>query len=167
MKTAYLLLFLSILPFSTVSAQENTDDNTEERSTGNRFWEATLPSGEFMVDLSRIASISKHEYLVGPVKVTEVVIDTDGTSLARFYTSEVITQGELVNQAIQKSRQTLSNTAGAASGVDTNPVLKDYPTTTHAKTVEYNLQDVGAVDALYNSIKKAWSRNRGAKFTLK
>ena len=161
MKKLHLLLTALTLSLSSLSAQENAP------TTSIRFWEATLPSGDFMVALHRITSISKHEYHVGVVKITEVVIDTDGNSLARFYTSEILSQADLVNRAIEKSRETLTNSTGGESGLEGNPVIKDYPTTTHAKTVEYNLKDVGAVDSLYNSIKRAWSRNNGAKFTAK
>ena len=58
------------------------------------FWQADLPGGSYTVALDQITSISKHSYIIdGNISVTEVVIDTSGNALTRFYYLEPAAQG--------------------------------------------------------------------------
>ena len=122
-----------------------------------------------MVALNRITSISKHSYMVGNLVITEVVIDTDGNSLARFYAADTAGSNSDANflKNTQDRIKELGREKGSQAGVSGTPVIKNYPTTTHAKTVEYNMETSGALTSLYNSIKRAWERNRGGRFTSK
>ena len=49
----------------------------------------------------------------------------------------------------------------------TSAVVKQYPTTTHAKTVEFRVSGEGALDKLYDSVRNAWINGKGRKFTIK
>jgi hypothetical protein len=45
-------------------------------------------------------------------------------------------------------------------------VHKQYPTTTHSKTIEYRVNDLGTLGALHNSARTAWTSGKGRKFTV-
>ena len=73
-----------------VTAQDppaaDTTEKAGESAGPNRFWQATLGGGHFMVALDRIASVSRQKYVLdGAVIVDEVTVDTVGQALARFY----------------------------------------------------------------------------------
>ena len=179
------LLLTSIFSFTLLSqiihAQNNNDDNdndndnetenTDVTSNARAFWEADLPGGNYMVSLTRIASISIHSYLVNQTfMVHEVNIVTRGNGLARFYAFEVPGEGGALNVAknvVDRGKDLLSRGGGRA-GVDPGTTVeKEYPTTTHAGTIEYKLVDKADLDQLYSSVKRAFRENRGRKFTIR
>ncbi len=82
----YLAAIALPLAFLSSSAMAQNSDKTSETTGPKRFWQSSLPGGDYVVALDRISSISKHSYIIdGNLRVTEVVIDTNGNSLARFY----------------------------------------------------------------------------------
>ena len=46
-------------------------------------------------------------------------------------------------------------------------VIKKYPETTHAKCLEYRLENAAELDALYKSLRDSWESGRGRKFAVK
>ncbi len=155
------------------NAQTNNNKNTpsDVTTSNRRFWEASLPGGTYMVALDRISSVSMHSYVVGgSFLVYEVDIETNGSALARFYAMEVVGENNDSNVAkrfIERGKS-LIDRGGNRIGVNTNTLVeKQYPTTTHAKTIEYRLATKQSLDQLFNSLKRAWSENRGRKFTIK
>ena len=153
-------------------AQDNEKKNNTDVTTSNRrFWEASLPGGNYMVALDRISSVSIHSYIIsGSIIVHEVDIETNGSALARFYAMEMVGEKNESNVAkgIINRGKSLIDTAGKRTGVDTNSLVeKQYPLTTHAKTIEYRLFMKKDLDQLYNSLKRAWKENRGRKFTIR
>ena len=169
--TFFVLLTVTILP--QVSMGQNASDsekNKTSESTGpKRFWQASLPGGSYIVALDRITSISQHSYLVdGNISVTEVVIDTSGNSLARFYYLEPVAQNTSnVGAQLSQRGKDLLNKVGQRTGIDTNSaVIKQYPATTHAKTVEFHITNVSTLDALLNSARGAWINGKGKKFII-
>ena len=79
------LLLLPVLALAQDTTNPNStstgqDDKPFKDSLGEKgFWQGSLPGGSYAVALSRITSISKHEYLLdGNLIVTEVTIDTIG-----------------------------------------------------------------------------------------
>lgn len=175
MKAAPLFLALSLLSapaFAQNTPTEPTDEfgkKTNEEEANRRFWQATLPGGHYMVAVDRIVSISKQEYLLdGAVVVHEVTVDTVGQALARFYYLEPLkTPSTAVNSVVERGRE-LIDQAGQRGGTDAqNMVVKKYPETTHAKTIEYRLLSAGELDALYKSVQDTWESGRGRKFTVK
>jgi hypothetical protein len=136
-----------------------------------RFWQASLPGGVYMVALDRITSISKHQYLLdGTLIITEVNIDTVGNSLVRIY--HITPAAERSNLAtpqriVERGKELLEH-AGQRTGTDPNSMVhKKYPVTTHTKTIEYRVEDLGTLDALYNSVHKAWRDGRGRRFVVR
>ncbi|MGB1129579.1 MAG: hypothetical protein ACPG4K_05990, partial [Haloferula sp.] len=157
---------------NTPNNQNEEDDNAAKESDGHRrFWQASLPGGHYMVALDRISNISMHEYVLdGNVVVNEVTIDTTGRALARFYYLEPLSESmkrNEVTRVVDRGRELLDR-AGQRLGTEAhNMAQKNYPTTTHAGMIEYRILDIRNLDALYNSVRKAWESGKGRKLTIK
>jgi hypothetical protein len=136
-----------------------------------RFWQATVGGGTFMVALDKIASVSRHKYVLdGAVIVDEVTVDTVGQALARFYCFTPITANTPGNtvQSAQDRAQEILDGAGDKAGTDIhNMVVKKYPDTTHAKSIEYRVKNEADLKSLYSSVQSAWQSGRGRQFTAK
>ncbi|MDQ8188668.1 hypothetical protein [Roseibacillus persicicus] len=172
-----LLLFgFLALPLSAQTTEEGDDEVPEETQNATdeedlkRFWQLSLPDGHFMVALDRIASISRSSYLLdGGLIVTEVTIDTVGNSLCRIYQITPAAENSQVSSAqrlTQRARD-LTGRAKEVTGADIETMVqKNYPTTTHAKTVEYRVKERATLDALYASLNKAWRDGKGRRFAI-
>lgn len=128
----------------------------------------------YVVKLSAIASASLHEYVVGgTVKVTEVTIGTLGSTQARFYHLQPVTETSsggvagLTNVLTQRGQQ-MAERVASVTGADPiwRGVIKDYPTTTHAHTVEYRVDSTEKLKALLKSVLKALETDRPESFKL-
>jgi hypothetical protein len=160
---------------SLATAQEPPATNAEEKageSAGpDRFWQAALAGGHYMVALDRITSLSRHRYVLdGAVIVDEVTVDTTGQALARFYYITPITDaapGGMASEAVDRARE-LVEKASDRTGADVQDmVVKKYPVTSHAKTIEYRILSEAGLTALYKSVQNSWETGRGRKFTAK
>ncbi len=156
------IILLSLVCASGAFAQE-TDVNP-------RLWEAKVPGGEYVVALSRITSVSVHSYLLdGGLVVTEVTVDTEGASQARFYHLEPVSAESLnaVTTALERI-QDIADTATGRVGLDEHTMVqKKYPLTTHSKTIEYRLHTRESLLKLYDSAKKSFSSGRGRRYVVK
>lgn len=149
------------------------DGDTDKPKAGDspgpgRFWQATLGGGHFMVALDRIVSVSRHKYLLdGALIVDEVTVDTVGQALARFYHIAPVTDaapGNAVAGLADRARE-LAEKAGERTGVNVqNMVIKKYPDTSHAKSIEYRVLTEAELTALYASVRNAWETGRGRQF---
>ncbi len=184
-KTALLYLLPGLLLVTPLAfGQEDPDtanpnsepaseeaSNAKETDDHKRFWQASLPGGHYMVAIDRIASISMHEYLLdGGLVVNEVVVDTNGRGLARFY--HVVTVAEnsasgTARRVVEKGHELLDR-AGQKAGTDVKDMVqKNYPTTSHAGMIEFRLLDLRDLEAIYKSLKNAWETGKGRKITVK
>jgi hypothetical protein len=161
-------------PEQSDSGGEEEDDeesSAEETDDNRRFWQAGVPGGHYMVALDRIASISMHQYVLdGQLLVNEMVIDTNGRSLARFYHVTTVAEGSnsATARKVVERGQELLDRAGQRAGTNAhNLAQKNYPTTSHAGMVEYRILDLRDLDALHRSVKSAWETGRGRRITLK
>lgn len=153
------------------SGSQTSSGNTTDSEVPTLFWQATLPGGVYLVSLRSITSCSRHTYLLdGGIIVDEVTVDTNGQSLARFYylapVSDVMNSSTATG-IMARGKQLLDMAGQRAGGDLHNMVQKTYPTTTHARTVEYRLVDDRDLLALYSSVTSAWQNGRGRKFTVK
>lgn len=150
---------------------EDEKSKAEESDANRRFWQASIPGGHYMVALSSITAISMHQYVLDTqLLVTEMVIDTNGRSLARFYyvTSVAEDSGSAsAARVVQKGRELLDR-AGQRAGTNALDLAqKNYPTTSHAGMVEYRLLDLRDLNAIYKSVQSAWETGKGRKITVK
>ena len=164
-----LPLIYSLALSSITLAQDNANNNVSDQSSAPRFWEAKLPGGAYMVALSRISSVSMHSYTVKGAVVHEVAVETMGAALTRFYVIETLGESstKLTTNAINRARELASQAADKVNIDADTAVHKEYPVTTHAKTIEYRVIDEADLNEIYKSITKAWKDNRGRKITIK
>lgn len=118
-----------------------------------------------------IASISKQEYYIGFLQVSEVVIESEGgVSQIRIYHSATVDPADVARKAAQKDTSGTADKFAAAteyanrtkaavesySKVQTkqksDAVYKEYPATTHSKTLEFVVDDLGELEALYEAL---------------
>jgi len=129
------------------------------------FWRCELPGGIFTVSLPTISSVSTHEYVVdGAVRVTELTVGTNSAVVARFYYLEPmvpkspISLGQsLIDKAQEKLQEGATRTETEAIW---QKVVKNYPLTTHAHTVEYRLESLDQVNQVQKSLEDAWRANK-------
>lgn len=131
------------------------------------FWRCELPGGVYLVALRNIQSVSSHEYVVdGAARVTEVTVATASSVEARFYYLEPIggnaasPVGANSLQALQQRAQELSASHSPVEPV-WEKVIKNYPTTTHAHTVEFRLTSKANLQQLEKSLEQAWTTGSG------
>lgn len=162
---------LVVAPATFAQEEPTPEEETADSNGPNRFWQATLDGGHYMVALDRISSVSRHRYVLdGAVIVDEVTVDTIGQALARFYFISPITDATASNAATKlvERGQELIDQAAERTGTDVhNMVVKKYPETSHAKTIEYRILSEKDLTSLYDSVRTSWENGRGRKFTTK
>lgn len=167
-----LLLCLSPIAAMAQGAGGGNKDQASEADNNRRFWQAQLPGGAYVVALDRISSVGKHEYLVdGGFIVTEVTINTVGSAIARFYYGEPYrpdvpsATGQTINRRVQDTVDLVKERTGANQ--TDRLVIKNYPTSTHAHTIEFRINNKDNLEALFQSVNRSWMSGRGVKFTVK
>ncbi len=140
-------------------------------SRPDALWRCELPGGVYLVALRSIVSISSHEYVVdGLARVTEVNVATASTVEARFYFLEPLNPTSSTGpgatlEALQQRVQDLSASHPEVEAV-WQKVVKNYPTTTHAHTVEYRLNSKGDLQNLYSSLEQSWTTGKGVNYKI-
>lgn len=164
-----LTLHILALHHPQMLAQNSGEENPTAQFP---VWHAELPGGDYFVKVAAIDSISRHTYLVdGVVEVTEVVIATPSAAVARFYTmrkaalQSPVGTGQFVVESVQERAAQIAGRVGAEDLLDST-VVKSYPATTHAKTIEFRLGTADDLDQLFISLRRAWLSGRGGTFRL-
>ncbi len=175
-KPLFILLAGLLACTIPVSAQNTPGDAEPTNKTGDsagpsRFWQSSLSGGHFMVALDRIASVSRHKYVLdGSLIIDEVTVDTVGQALARFYYITPITDaapGNSVAGIVDRGRELVDKAADRVGTDVQDMVVKKYPLTSHAKSIEYRVLSAATLSALYDSVRSSWETGRGRKFTGK
>ncbi len=173
-KTLLLSLTGFLMCSVQLSAQDDVTPPAEKMGDSpgpNRFWQATLNGGHYMVALDRISSVSRHKYLLdGAVIVDEVTVDALGQALARFYFISPVTDamaGNAATQLAERGRELLDKATQRAGTDVQNMVIKKYPETSHARTIEYRILSAADLTALHASVRSAWESGRGRQFSAK
>lgn len=136
-----------------------------------KAWRCTLPGGAYMVRIASIVSVSQHQYLVdGSMRVYEVTIATDSSALARFYYIEPATgtgPGGYIDNAVKQVSDAAESVVGTAGGQPVwKEVVKNYPTTTHAHTVEYRLESLQQLNNLYKSAADCFNNDKDGEYKI-
>jgi len=158
-------------PPTAPASNSKTDDSQQP----NRFWQANVGGGNYMVAIDRISAISRHKYLLdGAIVVDEVTVDALGQALVRFYflapLTDVITgnaAGNAASHIVDRARELVEKGAADAGTDVHNMVVKKFPETTHAREIEYRVLSAEELTGLYNSVRTAWETGHGRKFTIK
>lgn len=135
------------------------------------IWRCDLPGGTYEVAIRAIVSVSMHEYVVdGAARVNEVNVDTTGNMAVRFYYLEPIgAKSPLgIGQSAIDRASDLAKEAGQRVGADQiwQRVVKNYPTTTHAHTVEYRVADGEQLKKIFSSAQTAFESGTASTFQL-
>lgn len=172
-----LILSAMVALSMAAAAQQSGDNNKEPEDVvlPNRFWQASLGNGHYMVALDRIVAVSRHEYVLnGNAVVDEVTVDSTGQALARFYFIRPLTDtmtgtntGEAAARIVDRGRELVDRAAGVAGTNAQDMVVKTYPATTHARTIEYRVHSAETLTSLYRSVRTAWENGKGRKFTAR
>ena len=129
--------------------------------TNQKFFGLCLPGGKYYVAVRAILAVTSHEYLVdGVARVTEVNIDTAGSLVARFYFIEPNTPNTPSSTAaavIEKTKQLVQEAAERTEEDAWKKVQKNYPTTTHARTVEYRVMTKDALWKIRDGAMQAFT----------
>jgi hypothetical protein len=175
MKGIHFLLpaVLLVSQFAIAQNQPATNQKSEDVEQPNRFWQASMSGGHYMVAIDRISSISRHEYVLnGNAVVDEVTVDTLGQALARFYFIRPLTDtmtgsntGAVLGGIAGRGEELVERATSIAGTNAHEKVVKTYPATTHARTIEYRVHSAEALTALYNSVRTSWERGKGRRFT--
>ena len=133
------------------------------------MWRCELPGGTYEVAIRSIVSVSTHEYVVdGAARVTELNIDTQGNMAVRFYYIEPLTPKSPlgIGQSALDKVSDLTKEAAERTGQDEiwKRVVKNYPTTTHAHTIEYRLDSEDELKKTFTSVQTAFETGRGSTF---
>lgn len=163
------------LPAQTPAPAPPNNSKTDDTQQQNRFWQASVGGGHYMVALDRISAISRHKYVLdGAVIVDEVTVDALGQALARFYFISPISDsttgsgvGNAAARIVDRGREIIDKAAQTAGTDVQNMVIKKFPETTHARTIEYRVMSAEELTGLYSSVRTAWETGRGRKFTIK
>jgi len=153
-KTFLLLIFLPSLMLGQTPTP--TPDTPPDRGV----WRAELPGGTFVVALTAITSVSSHEYVVdNTTRVTEVTVAMIGSVIGRFYYLEPNTPqapGGIGQSTINFMQEKLVEGAERTGSDAWKKVIKSYPTSTHAHTVEYRIESKETLRKIYKSLENAW-----------
>lgn len=135
-----------------------------------KIFRAKLPGGTYEVAVGAIIAVASHEYLVdGVARVTEVNIDTAGSLLARFYYLEPATPNTPlgIGSATIDTAQRLLKEAADKTGQDAwKKVVKTYPTTTHARTVEYRVSSLDQLTKIYEAAEVAFRTQKDTRVSI-
>jgi hypothetical protein len=177
------LLCALALSGSLVAQQRN--QNRPQNNQGGQprpqsfpLWKAELPGGTYIVARNAINAVSSQEYVLdGVARVTEVNISTAGGIFQpRFYYLEMIATGAMSSSVpgasaaavADRVQTTAQSAADEAVPPDQQPwakVVKNYPTTTHAGTIEFRMNTKEELQALFNSVERVWLTGKSEVYT--
>jgi hypothetical protein len=167
---AALAAALAVLPLMAMGQEGSPTPSPAP--TRIPMWRCDLPGGTYEVAVRSIISVSTHEYVIdGAARVTEMNIDTPGNLAVRFYYIEPLIPTSPVGigqSTLDKAQEMADQAAGRV--VQGEPpwekVVKNYPTTTHAHTVEYRVESKGQLQSLFNSAEQAFRLNQNTQIKL-
>ena len=145
------------MPAATVAATRN-------------LWTCTLPGGTYQVLVSAILSVSTHEYVVdGAARVTEVNVDTSGQFALRFYYIEPAVAsgpGGLGAATLGKVQSLLTEAADRSGSDAWKKVVKSYPVTTHARTIEFRVGNKDSLTKIFTSAANCQATGKPDKLSI-
>lgn len=165
------LLILAVIPAAaqTAPGQNPTGQGGQQQQGDEPTRDGRLKGGNYIVRCNSIIALSKHEYVADAVaRVVEVNLTLSSSQIVRFYFLEpakMETNSNLVNagtQAVERAKGLFEQAAGRVSTTLTEPrVVKSYPASTHAHTVEFVLKDEARLNSLFQSLERGFRTGQG------
>ena len=174
MKSFFMVLSLAVSCLPLLAQTGGTPSSTETKPIVEEFyqdgvWNGSFKGGRYLVKAAQIIALSKHEYVAdGVARVVEVNLTLSSNTHVRFYFLEPakLEAGGALGAgqaALEKARTALQGAAGKVSPSLTEPkVVKSYPVSTHAHTVEFVLREEARLNSLFDSLEGAF-RDPGRK----
>jgi hypothetical protein len=166
-----LCLFLTVSPFllgQNNNPAPNADADSREEVTRDGLWSGYFKGGSYLVRCNQILALSKHEYIAdGTARVVEVNLALSTHQTVRFYYLEPVRlEGTGIvgvgQQAIDRARSMVQDAAARVSPTLTElKVVKNYPASTHAHTVEFILKDEARLIDLHASLERSFRTGQG------
>lgn len=146
----------------------NPTNPAPPRSSGPSLIALCLAGGKIAIDLKTISAIGLHSYTVDATsRVWELTVDNGGSSLLRIYSVTTISPNEPALDMAKVELESLAESVSKAVGLDVwAKVQKTYPTSTHAKTVEYRVKTVKELLQLRKLLFKAWTSGTAGRVDL-
>lgn len=186
-----LLFTLSLLLTVSLQAQSTTGQSTGQNNTGQNsngqngqngqqdsvtqdgLWQGKFKGGNYIVRCNSIIALSKHEYISdGVARVVEINLTLNSAQIVRFYFLEPYKPDSgsstlgAGTQALERAKGLFEQAAGRVSPDLTTPkVVKNYPTSTHAHTIEFVLKDEARLNTLYGSLERSFRTGQGRAWT--
>ncbi|MBK1856731.1 hypothetical protein [Cerasicoccus arenae] len=173
-KNILILLLTGVLmalsPLGAVVVKENALRN-------KRLFGIEMPENlqSFYGRHDRINSVSLQEYQAGPYAVTEVVIDMASSPCQlRMYHTELASLQDVQAAAPNTPRgtatippgvQKAANKARDKANSADPPVIKDYPITTHAMTIEFRVSTKKELEDFYRTFVSTYTQNNATGAT--
>jgi hypothetical protein len=181
MKRLLLALIVGLSMLAPLQAQQRPNNPNQQNPNGEArqrkmpfaIWKAELPGGTYMVARNAISAVSSQQYIVdGSTRVTEVNVTTNGNFHPRFYFQEVVDVNAPVNVPGSQMAADMAIAAAKAAVDEAVPdsatkVVKNYPATTHASTIEFRMPSAAAVQKVYDSVTRVWLTGESEVYTLK
>ncbi len=160
-----LTLHAQTAPGQTPTGQGGQQDET----TRDGLWQGQFKGGNYIVRCNSIIALSKHEYISdGVARVVEVNVTLNSAQIVRFYFLEpakLESGSSMVNAgqaAIDRAKGMVEQAAGRVSPSLTDPkVVKNYPASTHAHTVEFVLKEEAKLISLFGSLERSLRTGQG------
>lgn len=144
-------------------------DQQGDTPTRDGLWDGRFAGGNYIVRCNSIIALSKHEYVSdGVARVVEVNLTLNSAQVVRFYFLEPVrveSGSSMVNagtQALERAKGMVEQAAGRVSPTLTQPqVVKNYPASTHAHTVEFVLKDEARLNSMFQSMERGFRTGQG------
>lgn len=168
-----LLLTVSLhaqtTPGQTTPGQTTPTQPQQDQVTRDGLWDGRLKGGNYIVRCNSIMALSKHEYISdGVARVVEVNLTLNSAQIVRFYFLEPYkpeTGSSTLGagtQALEKAKGLFEQAAGRVSPELTTPkVVKNYPASTHAHTIEFVMKEEATLNSLFGSLERSFRTGQG------
>ncbi len=150
-KALFTLLLLPTFSFADVQVQDDALPNPQ--LFGLRF---TGAGGEFIGKAGNIGAVSLQKYVTAAFEITELNIDMENSpTQLRIYNT-----APLQSSTVLPGNRTVNNPLNRINPAYTDKVnklvFKDYPATTHSKTLEFKVGSQQDILDLHAQIRNRW-----------
>jgi len=140
-----------------------------DEPTKDGLWDGRFKGGNYLVRCNAIIGLSKHEYVAdGVARVVEVNLTLNSSQIVRFYFLEPtkVETGSTVIEAgvsaLERAKNMVEQAASRVSPTALEPkVVKSYPASTHAHTVEFLLKEEARLNSLFQSLERGFRTGQG------
>ena len=164
---ALLAFAVAFMPVHAQTTAPTTNNDSADELTRTGLWDGRLKGGNYIVKANAIVALSKHEYVADAVaRVVEVNVSLNSSMAVRFYFLEPVKlEGGVAgaaSSALDRARAIAEQAAARISPTLAEPkAVKNYPTSTHAHTIEFLIKDEERLNSLFESLNRSFHTGQG------